>query len=80
MGFAKLALSESIQQTLREEGYETPTPIQAEAIPLATVAASPAAPAPLPLAPAPIPLAPAIDNDLGDELFGVAPASGRARG
>ncbi|HYE16843.1 MAG TPA: DEAD/DEAH box helicase, partial [Tepidisphaeraceae bacterium] len=33
MGFSKLALSENIQKTLREEGYETPTPIQAEAIP-----------------------------------------------
>lgn len=34
MTFENLALIEPIQQALREEGYQTPTPIQAEAIPV----------------------------------------------
>lgn len=34
MTFENLALIEPIRQALREEGYQTPTPIQAEAIPV----------------------------------------------
>lgn len=34
MTFENLALIEPIQKALREEGYQTPTPIQAEAIPV----------------------------------------------
>ncbi len=34
MSFADLGLSEPIQRAVSEAGYETPTPIQAQAIPL----------------------------------------------
>lgn len=34
IGFADLALSEPIQRAIADTGYTTPTPIQAQAIPL----------------------------------------------
>ena len=36
MTFEDLELIEPIQKALKEEGYEIPTPIQAEAIPIVT--------------------------------------------
>ena len=33
IGFSDMALSSTIQKSITESGYETPTPIQAQAIP-----------------------------------------------